>query len=75
MRTTEGEEDTPLTVGILFSLDRCLLMGDPEAFLAKTRNFGIKNTLLSSKTTPFPQSSFIKSTTYLGPTPGAVQDY
>jgi len=29
MRTTEGEEDTPLTVGILFSLDRCLLMGDP----------------------------------------------
>ncbi len=28
MRTTEGEEDTPLTVEILFSLDRCLLMGD-----------------------------------------------
>jgi hypothetical protein len=24
-----GEEDSPLTVGILFSLDRCLLMGDP----------------------------------------------
>jgi hypothetical protein len=26
------EEDTPLTVGIAFSLDRCLLMGDPGAF-------------------------------------------
>jgi len=24
-----GEEDTFLTGGILFSLDRCLLMGDP----------------------------------------------
>jgi hypothetical protein len=27
---TEGEEETPLTVGIVLSLDRCLLMGDPE---------------------------------------------
>jgi len=26
----KGEEDTPLTVGIAFSLDRCLLMGDPK---------------------------------------------
>jgi hypothetical protein len=25
-----GEEDTFLTVGKLFSLDRCLLMGDPK---------------------------------------------
>jgi hypothetical protein len=29
MRTTEAEEDTLLTVGIVYSLDRCLLMGDP----------------------------------------------
>ena len=27
----KGEEDTPLTVGIAFSLDRCLLMGDPTS--------------------------------------------
>jgi hypothetical protein len=40
-RTTEGEEDTPLTLGILFSLDRCLLMGDPKAFLF-TPVFGYK---------------------------------
>jgi hypothetical protein len=30
MGTPEGEEETPLTLGILFSLDRCLLMGDPK---------------------------------------------
>jgi len=30
MGTPEGEEETPLTLGILFSLDRCLLMGDPN---------------------------------------------
>jgi len=35
IRTTEGEEDIPLTVGILFSLDRCLLMGDPNSFGSK----------------------------------------
>jgi len=32
MGTPEGEEETPLTLGILFSLDRCLLMGDPNFF-------------------------------------------
>jgi hypothetical protein len=31
----EGEEDTPLTVGILFSLDRCLLMGAPGSLPAE----------------------------------------
>ena len=29
----EEEEETPLTVRILFSLERCLLMGDTETFL------------------------------------------
>ena len=29
IRATEGEEDTPLMIEILFSLVRCLLMGDP----------------------------------------------
>ena len=31
----EGEEDTPPTVGIVFSLERCLLMGDTYAFSFK----------------------------------------
>jgi len=32
---TKGEEDNPLTAGILFSLDRCLLMGDPYSLFCR----------------------------------------
>jgi hypothetical protein len=40
IRTTEGEKDTPLTVGILFSLDRCFLMGDSICFPGVFDNSG-----------------------------------
>jgi hypothetical protein len=41
MRTTEAEEDTHLTVGIVFSLDRCLLMGDPTLLPLSDLSFEI----------------------------------